>query len=445
MATRRIVVTGLGVVSPLGVHVAPVWSSLIAGQSGIISLASDPEYASIPSTVAGVVPKGPSSENKWDPSDWIRPASSIRRTPVFAQYALCAATQALADANWHPQKLGEKHQEATGVCIGSGIGSIEDLYDTAVLYNSKGYKKVSPLFVPKLLNNMAAGHVSIENGLKGPNHSVSSACTTGAHSIGDAMNFIKLGMADVMVAGSAEAAIHPISLAGFSRAKSLSTNFNDQPSKSSRPFDKDRCGFVMGEGSAVMVLEELDHALARKAPTIYAELVGYGLSGDSNHITAPPSDGNGAYRSMKMALKMANLKPTDIGYINAHATSTNLGDAAENKAIERLFVRSETVNEDFEPNHQYGDYSEVAVSSTKGAIGHLLGASGSIEALFTVMALHTGQLPPTLNADNIDVENENLRFNYVPNHTQPAPELQYALTNSFGFGGTNASLIFKKY
>ncbi|CAN6627230.1 3-oxoacyl-[acyl-carrier-protein] synthase homolog [Trichomonascus vanleenenianus] len=416
---RRVVVTGLGIVSPLGVGCQTAWANLVAAKSGLVALSED-RFGKLPSRVAGVVPRGPYAEGKWDAAEWVD-RTSMRRVPLFAQYAVAAARQALDDAQWAPET--EAQQCATGVAVGSGIGGFDALYENVVNYETGGYRKVSPLFVPSLLNNMAAGHISIMNGLKGPNHSASTACTTGAHDIGDAFNFIRLGMADVMVAGSTEAPIHPLAVSGFARAKSLSTNYNDDPEQASRPFDKDRSGFVIGEGAAVMVLESLDHAVARKR-NIYAEVVGYGLSGDAHHITAPRDDGDGAFRSMQAALKSAGVEPHQVGYINAHATSTRLGDAAESNAIARLFG------------------SAAAVSSTKGATGHLLGGAGSLEAVFTVLALHHGVLPPTLNLQALEPEFPDL--NYVPLKPQ-STQIDYALTNSFGFGGTNASLIFKRH
>lgn len=440
---RRVVVTGLGIVSPLGVGVPHVWSALLASKSGIVSLKKTvlKEHPDIPCTVGGVVPasagKG-KDDGLWDPLDWID-KGTLRRVPVFAQYAVAAASQALTDAKWVPAT--DRDKERTGVCVGSGIGGFEDIVANVTAFNEKGYKRVSPLFIPRLLNNMAAGQVSILNGFRGPNHAVATACTTGAHAIGDAGNFIKSGMADVMVAGSAEATMHPLALAGFARAKSLSTE--QDPSKASRPFDRGRAGFVMGEGAGILVLEELEHAVARGAK-IYAELVGYGLSGDAHHITAPPETGDGAFRSMRMALESAGVKPRDVGYINAHATSTKLGDVAENAAIVRLLCGSEDTT-DKEADYYKASPADISISSTKGAIGHLLGAAGSVEALFTVKALHDNVMPPTLNLDNPE---EGLECNYVAKVAQTPKEgarLEYGLTNSFGFGGTNASLLFKSW
>lgn len=432
---RRVVVTGLGIVSPLGVGVNHVWQELIAGKSGIVSLKETllKNNPDIPATVGGAVPLGPGAEGKWEVTEWVD-KTGARRVPLFAQYALSAAKQALTDAAWQPESARDKEQ--TGVCVGSGIGGFEDVYQNVTNFNAGGYRKVSPLFIPRLLNNMAAGHISIVHKLQGPNHAASTACTTGAHSIGDAANFIRSGMANVMVAGSAEATLHPLAFAGFARAKSLSTN--PDPALASRPFDRDRSGFVMGEGSGILVLEELEHALARKAPRIYAELVGYGLSGDAHHITAPPDNGDGAYRAMKSALRMAGVEPASVGYVNAHATSTRLGDIAENSAIVRLLCGNGAA----EPGVAYkADPSEIYVSSTKGAVGHLLGAAGSVEALFTVKALASGMLPPTVHLANPE---EGLHCNYIPTRGVER-QVDYALTNSFGFGGTNASLLFKRF
>lgn len=439
---RRVVVTGLGIVSPLGVGVNHVWKSLIAGNSGIVSLSDTilKDHPDIPCTVGGAVPKGDGGKDQgqWDATEWVD-KTIARRVPLFAQYALSAATQALSDADWAPESPNDV--EMTGVCVGSGIGGFDDIVENVTNFNSRGYKKVSPLFIPRLLNNMAAGHISIVHNLKGPNHSTSTACTTGAHSIGDAANFIRSGMANVMVAGSAEATLHPLAIAGFARAKSVSSC--KDPALASRPFDRLRSGFVMGEGSGILVLEELDHAVARNAK-IYAELVGYGLSGDAHHITAPPATGDGAYRSMKMALSSAKVQPSQIDYINAHATATKLGDVAENAAIVRLLCGGGDDSSSTEESTLYkSSPSEINMSSTKGAIGHLLGAAGSVEALFTVKALHDNVLPPTCNLETPD---DGLNCNYVPKVSQtPVKQLEYALTNSFGFGGTNASLLFKRW
>ncbi|AOA65342.1 Mitochondrial beta-keto-acyl synthase [Komagataella phaffii CBS 7435] len=437
MTSRRVVVTGLGLVTPLGVGVRQNWSKLIAGSSGLVSTDDVPnpaEYKDLPSRVVGKVPIGSESEGKWDAEAFASRWSNIRRLSPFIQYALKGAEEALQDAQW--QCFTETDFEDTGVCIGSGIGGLQDMYDNAVGFHSKGHRKMQPLFIPRMLANMAAGNISIQYGFKGPNHSVSTACATGNHAIGDASRFIKDGYCDVMVAGGTDASITPFALSAFGRAKSLSTAFNDDPTKASRPFDGGRGGFVMGEGAGILVLEELQHALDRNAK-IYCEIAGYGLTGDAHHITSPPEDGNGALRAMRFAITQAGLVPNDIGYINAHATSTLLGDRAENSAINALFQKSNP---------------QLAVSSTKGAIGHLLGAAGAVESIFTVLALSENILPPTLNCESpggaeSDSKSEFI-FNYVQNQSQilnKENKLKAAINNSFGFGGTNASLLFKIY
>ncbi|KAL6717134.1 Mitochondrial beta-keto-acyl synthase [Lecanora helva] len=348
---------------------------------------------------------------------------------TFMQYAVAASHEALEDAAWFPESLEE--QEMTGVCLGSGIGSLKEQYDTSIALNEGGPKKVSPLYVPKLLINLAAGHISMKYGFKGPSHAVTTACTTGAHSIGDATRFIAHGDADVMLAGGAESCIHPLAFIGFERSRSLTTSFNHAPQQSSRPFDAARDGFVIGEGAAVMVLESLPHALSRNAH-IYAEVAGYGCSSDAHHITAPPPDGIGAFRAMRQALKNASLTPTSVDYINAHATSTPLGDLAENRAVKRLMLG--------ESGKQHAE--EVNVSSTKGAVGHLLGAAGAVEAIFSVLAIRDQKLPPTLNLTELG--GQEFDCNYVPLKMQER-KVDVVLSNSFGFGGTNASLCFKRY
>jgi 3-oxoacyl-[acyl-carrier-protein] synthase II len=336
---------------------------------------------------------------------------------------MAAARQALDDANWHPKTYED--QIRTGVMIGSGIGGIGGIYDASVTLIEKGPRRVSPFFIPGRIINMASGYVSIEFGLKGPNHAVVTACSTGAHAIGDAARLVALGDADVMLAGGAESPINRLSMAGFAACKALSTNFNDQPQKASRPYDKDRDGFVMGEGSGVMVLEALDHALARGAH-IYGEVVGYGMSGDAYHITSPSEDGDGAFRCMQAALKRAGITPSELDYINAHGTSTPVGDEIELRALERLV----------------GDAAgTISMSSTKSATGHLLGAAGAIEAIFSVLAIRDGKVPPTLNLDHPSVQTE---VDLVP-HQSKAKKVDVALSNSFGFGGTNASLVFRRY
>ncbi|KAM3081113.1 Mitochondrial beta-keto-acyl synthase [Clarireedia jacksonii] len=427
---RRVVVTGLGAITPLGVGTILTWNRLLASHCGIANLSNiEPtaRWKPLPSKVAGIVPTGSKEEGKWQASDWLSEGDE-RRMARFTQYAIAATEMALDDAGWRPQIQEEK--EYTGVCLGSGIGNLEILYDTSVEFDRLGYKKVSPLFVPKLLINLAAGHISMKYGLQGPNHAVTTACTTGAHAIGDASRFIAFGDANVMVAGGSESCIHPLALAGFAKSRSLATAYNDDPTSASRPFDRDRCGFVIAEGAGVVVLEELEHAKARGAE-IYAEVRGYGCSGDAYHITAPREDGAGAYLAMKKALKNAGISPESVDYINAHATSTPLGDIAENAAISRLMLGEEGVQHE----------SQITVSSTKGAIGHLLGAAGAVEAIFTILAIKENKIPPTLNLRNQD---DAFKSNYVP-LTAQEKEVNVALSNSFGFGGTNASLAFSKY
>ncbi|KAI8186931.1 hypothetical protein K4K52_003159 [Colletotrichum sp. SAR 10_76] len=421
---RRVVVTGLGAISPFGVGVRNTWKRLLAGESAITSVANfEPQkhWKDLTSTVAGVVPSHGTGPEQWRPSDWLN-ATEQRRMSKFAQYAVACADMAMKDAAWKPESQDDL--EATGVCLGSGIGNLEEIYETSLAFNQQGYKKVSPLFVPKILINLAAGHVSMKYGLQGPNHAVTTACTTGAHSIGDAMRFIAFGDADVMVAGGTESCIHPLTFAGFGRARSLSTAYNHNPHASCRPFDRDRNGFVVSEGAAVLVLEELEHARARGAH-IYAEVRGYGCSGDANHMTAPRDDGHGAFRAMKAALKNAGIPPADVSYVNAHATATQVGDVAEASAIRSIMTGEEG----------HADESQITVSSTKGAVGHLLGAAGAIEAMFAVLSVAENVVPPTLNLENPDVGGS---MNLVPLKAQ-AKQVNVAMSNSFGFGGTNAS------
>ncbi|XP_046333731.2 3-oxoacyl-[acyl-carrier-protein] synthase, mitochondrial-like [Haliotis rufescens] len=421
---RRVVVTGVGLVTSLGVGVKHVWRRLTNGECGISKLTGS-EYDNIPCKVAGQVPRGPGEGNL--DLDRHFSAATLREIPLSAAYAVLAAEEAMASAGWSPGSEEEEHR--SGVAIGTGMVDLEEVTKTGMVLRERGYKRVSPHFVPKILVNMPAGHVSIRCKLKGPNHAVSTACTTGLHAIGDAARFILHGDADVMVAGSTEACVGPVAIAGFARMRALSTNFNENPNKASRPFDKNRDGFVMSEGAGMVVLEELEHAKTRGAP-ILAEVLGYGLSGDGYHITTPSQDGSGAERCMKAAMKDAGLDPKDVGYINAHATSTPIGDAVESKAIEKTFK---------------GDNSAVLVSSTKGALGHLLGAAGSVEAVFTVLACQTGCIPPTINLDTPD---EGCHLDLVANRsvTWSGNGVQrVALTNSFGFGGTNGSLCIAQY
>lgn len=432
---RRVVVTGLGAITPLGVGIKETWSRLLQSHSGIVSTSSlsppsslsATAYTDLPSQVAGIVPLGSKKEGGWDAGEWLDQGQA-RRMAKYTQYAIAATHEALQDAGWTPTNRADL--EATGVCLGSGIGNLEELYDTSVAFHNGGYKKLAPLFVPKLLINMAAGHISMKYGFQGPNHTVTTACTTGAHAVGDAGRFIAVGDADVMIAGGSESCIHPLAIAGFSRSRSLSANSTHAPHLASRPFDVSRSGFVIAEGCAVLVLEELEHAKARGAE-IYAELIGYGCSGDAHHMTAPSESGYGAVLAMKRALRQSGKKPADVDYMNAHATSTPLGDRAENTAIKTVLLGEEG----------FEKASNITVSSTKGAIGHLLGAAGAIEAAFSILAVKNDIVPPTLNLETPD---EGFDCNYVPKTAQQKT-VNVALSNSFGFGGTNSTLAFAKY
>ncbi|GJD60242.1 beta-ketoacyl-ACP synthase II [Methylobacterium frigidaeris] len=416
---RRVVVTGLGMVSPLGSSVDVTWSRLIEGQSGAARVEAF-DVSDLACKIACSIPLGDGSDGTFNPDRWME-AKEQRKVDPFIVYAMAAAGQALDDADWHPSS--HEDQCATGVLIGSGIGGIGGIYDASVTLFEKGPRRISPFFIPGRIINLASGQVSIAHGLKGPNHAVVTACSTGAHAIGDAARLIALGDADVMLAGGAESPINRLSLAGFAACRALSTGFNDEPQRASRPYDRDRDGFVMGEGAGVVVLEEYEHAKARGAK-IYAEVIGYGLSGDAYHITSPSPDGDGAYRCMSAAVKRAGIDPSEIDYINAHGTSTPLGDELELKAVERLL----------------GNATDVAMSSTKSATGHLLGAAGAIEAIFSVLAIRDQVVPPTLNLDNPSVETA---IDLVP-HTAQKRKVDVALSNSFGFGGTNASLILRR-
>jgi 3-oxoacyl-[acyl-carrier-protein] synthase II len=416
---RRVVVTGLGMVTPLGAGVAATWSRLTAGHSGVRAIQSF-DVADLPSKIAGQVPKGEAADGLFNADVFVTPQER-RRIGEFVLYGLAAAQEAVEDAGWKP--TAEEDLERTGVMIGSGIGGLPEIYDGSIILHEKGPRRITPFFIPASLINLASGHVSIRYGFKGPNHAVVTACSTGAHAIGDAARLIQSDDADVMVAGGTEAAICRLGVAGFAAARALSTSFNDQPERASRPWDKDRDGFVMGEGAGIVVLEELEHAKARGAK-IYAEVVGYGLSGDAFHITAPSPDGNGGFRSMRAALKRAKLNPEDIDYINAHGTSTPKGDEIELGAVKRLF----------------GDaVYKLSMSSTKSAIGHLLGAAGSVEAIFSILAIKHGIVPPTLNLENPSDGCSDVDL--VPLKAKER-KVRHALSNSFGFGGTNASLIF---
>ena len=416
---RRVVVTGLGMVTPLGCGVEPTWRRLLAGESGAHKVDRF-DVSDLPAKIACNIPRGDGSGGTFNADAWMAPKEQ-RKVDEFIVFAMCAATQALNDAGWKPTSYDD--QIASGVMIGSGIGGIEGIAETAIILKEKGPRRVSPFFIPGRLINLASGYVSIAHGLKGPNHAVVTACSTGAHAIGDAARLIALGDADVMVAGGTESPISRISLAGFAACRALSTSFNDTPERASRPYDRDRDGFVMGEGAGVVVLEAYEHAKARGV-RIYAELIGYGLSGDAHHITAPAADGDGAFRCMSAAIRRAGISPAEIDYINAHGTSTPLGDEIELGAVQRLIGNAA---------------SRISMSSTKSSIGHLLGAAGAVEAIFSVLAMRDQIAPPTINLDNPSVETS---IDLVP-HRAKKREINIVLSNSFGFGGTNASLIFR--
>ena len=418
---RRVVITGLGMVTPLASGVEETWSRLIAGESGA-GVVESFDVSDLACKVACQVPRGDGSNGTFNPDQWMEPKEQ-KRVDDFIIFAMAAAIQAVEDSGWKPETYED--QIRTGVMIGSGIGGLNGIAETALLLAEKGPRRVSPFFIPGRLINLASGYVSIRYGLKGPNHSVVTACSTGAHAIGDAARLIALGDAEVMVAGGTESAVNRIGMAGFVACRALSTSFNDEPTRASRPYDRDRDGFVMGEGAGILVLEELDHAKARGA-RIYAEVVGYGLSGDAYHITAPAPDGDGGYRSMKAAIERAGIAPGDIDYINAHGTSTPLGDEIELSAVARMLGNS---------------VGNASMSSTKSAIGHLLGAAGSVEAIFCVLAMRDGVAPPTLNLENPSVETE---IDLVPLQARKR-EINIALSNSFGFGGTNASLVLQRH
>ncbi len=415
---RRVVVTGVGLVTPLGIGIEHNWNALIESKSGIRTIESF-DVSDLPVKIGGQVPRGATADNLFNADDWVEPKEQ-RRMDEFIVFALGAAVQAVEDSGWKP--TADEDQFRTGVMIGSGIGGINGIAEGAVTLHEKGPRRVSPFFIPSNLINLASGHVSIRYGFKGPNHAVVTACSTGAHAIGDAARLIMLEDADVMVAGGAEAAICRLGMAGFASARALSTNFNDEPHRASRPFDRDRDGFVMGEGAGVVVLEELEHA-RRRGAKIYGEVIGYGMAGDAYHVTSPSADGSGAFRSMQAAIKRAGIRPDEIDYINAHGTSTPVGDVIEVGAVKRLF----------------GDWAyKLSMSSTKSAIGHLLGAAGSVEAIYSLLAMRDSVVPPTLNLENPD---EGCDIDLVP-LVAKKKKIRYALSNSFGFGGTNASLIF---
>src|SRR6266566_3521993 len=404
---RRVVVTGLGMVTPLACGVDPTWQRLINGHSGARRIESF-DVSDLPTKIACHVPRGDGSNGSFNPDHWMEPKEQ-RKVDDFIIFAMGAARQALDDAGWKPKTYDE--QITTGVMIGSGIGGIEGIAETAIILKEKGPRRVSPFFIPGRLINLASGYVSIAHGLKGPNHAVVTACSTGAHAIGDAARLVALGDAEVMLAGGAESPISRIGMAGFLACRALSTSFNDTPERASRPYDRDRDGFVMGEGAGIVVLETYDHA-KRRGARIYAELIGYGLSGDAYHITSPAEDGDGALRCMNAAIKRAGIPAGEIDYINAHGTSTLVGNAA----------------------------ARMCMSSTKSSIGHLLGAAGAVEAIFSILAMRDGVAPPTINLDNPSVETA---IDLVPHHSKRR-SIDVVLSNSFGFGGTNASLIFRR-
>ncbi len=415
---RRVVVTGLGIVSPLACGVEATWRRLIAGESAAAKVTNF-DVSDLPCQIAAQTPRG-DAPDAFHPDDWMDPKEQ-RRVDDFIVYAMSAATQALRDAKWAPATYEEEVE--TGVLIGSGIGGLGGIYDASITLHEKGPRRISPFFIPGRLINLAGGQVSIAHNLKGPNHAVVTACSTGAHAIGDAGRLIALGDANVMVAGGAESAVNRLSLAGFAACRALSTGFNDRPQQASRPYDRDRDGFVMGEGAGCVVLEEYEHAKARGAH-IYAELIGYGMSGDAYHITSPSPDGDGAFRSMSAAVKRSGISVSDIDYVNAHGTSTPVGDEIELRAVERLLGNSA---------------ARTTMSSTKSSVGHLLGAAGAVEAIFCILAIRDQVAPPTLNLDNPSVETA---IDLAPHEARKRP-IAVALSNSFGFGGTNASILFR--
>src|SRR5258706_403901 len=417
---RRVVVTGLGMVTPLGCGVDHTWRRLLGGESGV-SRVERIDVSDLPARFAGQIPRGDGTDGTYNPDQWMEPKEQ-RKVDEFIVYAMCAATQALDDAGWKPVTFED--QIASGVLIGAGIGGAGGIADAGVVLKERGPRRISPFFVPGRIINLAAGFVSIEHGLKGPNHSVVTACSTGSHAIGDAGRMVALGDADVMVAGGAESPINRISMAGFAAARALSTGFNETPERASRPYDKDRDGFVMGEGAGVVILEEYEHA-KRRGARIYAEVTGYGLSGDAYHITSPSPDGDGGFRSMSAAMKRAAVTPSDIDYINAHGTSTQVGDEIELGAVERLLGNAA---------------SRVSMSSTKSSTGHLLGAAGAVEAIFSVLAIRDNIAPPTINLENPSVETA---IDLVPQAPRKR-KIDVRLSNSFGFGGTNASMIVRR-
>ncbi len=420
MSARRVVVTGMGIACPLGLGVERVWKRLIEGESGINAIQSF-DTTELTAKIAGQVPVGTRAEGKLDISEWI-PVKDQKKMDRFIHLAVVAAIEAVEDSGWVPKD--EDARCATGVMIGSGIGGLGTIYEASVLVSQGKHRRLSPFFIPSALINLASGHVSIKYGFKGPNHAAVTACATGVHAIGDASRLIMLGDADVMVAGGAEGAVNELGMAGFCASRALSTNFNDRPAAASRPWDRDRDGFVMGEGAGIVVLEELEHAKARGAK-IYGEVAGYGMSGDAHHITAPAEGHEGAFRAMKAAFRNGGALPGDVQYVNAHGTSTPLGDDLELEAVERFFG---------------DDAKGLAMSSTKSATGHLLGAAGAIEAIFSLLAIRDSVVPPTLNLENPSRASVIDRVPLVAQERR----VDVALSNSFGFGGTNASILFKR-
>jgi 3-oxoacyl-[acyl-carrier-protein] synthase II len=418
---RRVAVTGLGMVTPLGCGVEATWSRLVAGQSGARRV-EEFDVSDISAKIACRVPRGDGGDGTFNPDDWMEPKES-RKVDEFITFAMAAAAQALDDADWHPSTYEQEIR--SGVLIGSGIGGLEGIEQGALLVRDRGPRRLSPFFIPGRLINLASGYVSIKHRLKGPNHSVVTACSTGAHAVGDAARMVALGDAEIMIAGGTESPVCRLAMAGFAACRALSTGFNDEPERASRPYDRDRDGFVMGEGAGIVVLEELEHAKARGA-RIYAEVIGYGLSGDAFHITAPAEDGDGARRCMHAAIARAGIEPADIDYVNAHGTSTPLGDEIELRAVEAVFGNAA---------------GRLSMSSTKSAIGHLLGAAGAVESIFSVLAIRDQVAPPTINLDNPSVDT---MIDLVA-HKAREREIDTVLSNSFGFGGTNASLIFRRY
>ncbi|MDZ4791166.1 MAG: beta-ketoacyl-ACP synthase II [Hyphomicrobiales bacterium] len=417
---RRVVLTGLGLVSPIGCGVEATWSRILAGESGARRI-EEFDASDLACQIGCFIPHGATADGKYNPDDWMEPKEQ-RKVDDFIIYAMVAAGEALQDSGWAPKTYED--QARSGVLIGSGIGGLQGIEKAALLLAEKGPRRISPFFIPGRLINLASGYVSITYNLKGPNHAVVTACSTGAHAIGDAARLIAWDDADVMVAGGTESPLCRLAVAGFAACRALSTGFNDEPKRASRPYDKDRDGFVMGEGAGVVVLEEYEHAKARGAK-IYAEVIGYGLSGDAYHITAPAENGDGAFRCMDAAIKRAKLAPADIDYINAHGTSTPMGDEIELSAVERLFGVSA---------------EKLTMSSTKSATGHLLGAAGAIEAIFSVLSIRDNIAPPTLNLDNPSVATA---IDLVPHKAKKLP-INTVLSNSFGFGGTNASLVLRR-